>query len=80
MRSLSIGDWAVVMLPTDNKKLLVQYQGSYEVIETVGRTDYEIRVGQKLRLFHVNTLKKYAIREGAVTSIAHHSTQETVVS
>ena len=70
MRSLKIGEWALVLLPTDNNKLFMQWQGPYEVCEVVGVTDYRIRVGDKLRLFHINMLKKYTLREEVVGSMA----------
>ena len=70
MRSLRIGEWALVLLPTENNKLLMQWQGPYEVRETVGLTDYRIRVGDKLRLFHINMLKRYTMREEVVSSMA----------
>ena len=70
MRSLKIGEWALVLLPTDNNKLLMQWQGPCEVCEVEGVTDYRIRVGDKLRIFHINMLKKYTLREEIVGSMA----------
>ena len=70
MRSLKIGEWALVLLPTDNNKLLMQWQGPYEVCEVVGVTDYRIRVGDTLRLFHINMLNKYTLREEVLGSVA----------
>ena len=70
MRSLKFGEWALVLLPTDSNKLLMQWQGPYEVREVVGLTDYPIWVGDKLRLFHINMLKMYTLREEVVGSMA----------
>ena len=70
MRSLKVGEWALVLLPTDSNKLLMQWQGPYEVQEVVGLTDYRIWVGDKLRLFHINMLKMYTLREEVVGSMA----------
>ena len=70
MRSLRIGEWALVLLPTENNKLLMQWQGPYEIRETVGLTDYRIRAVDKLRLFHINMLKRYTMREEVVSSTA----------
>ena len=62
MRTLNIGDQVLVMLPTDYIKLLMQWKGPYEVIETVRSTDYRIRVGNNTKIFHMNMLKKYVSR------------------
>ena len=51
------------MLPTDHNKLLLRWEGPYSIEKKVGLTDYRIKVGTRLRLFHVNMLKKYTERE-----------------
>ena len=48
----------------------MQWQGPYEVREVVGLADYRIRVGDKLRLFHINMLKMYTLREEVVGTMA----------
>ena len=56
------GDQALVLLSTDHNKLVMHWKGPYEVTKTVGVTDFQIRVKNNLRLFHVNTLKRYLLR------------------
>ena len=63
LRVLEVGDKVLVMLPTDRNKLLLRWEGPYSIEKKVGLTDYRIKVGTRLRLFHVNMLKKYTERE-----------------
>ena len=63
LRVLEVGDKVLVMLPTDHNKLLLRWEGPYSIEKKVGLTDYRIKVGTRLRLFHVNMLKKYTERE-----------------
>jgi len=53
------GDKTLVLLPTDNNKLLLHWKGPYEVLERVGENDYRINLGGKIKMFHANMLKKY---------------------
>lgn len=49
----------VLLLPSSNKKLLMQCQGPYAVVE-VGDVNYHIRIpGQELKLYHLNLLKAW---------------------
>ena len=63
LRVIEVGEKVLVMLPTDHNKLLLRWKGPYSIEDKVGLTDYRIKVGAKLRLFHVNMLKKYTERE-----------------
>ena len=63
LRILEVDDQVLVMLPTDHNKLLLRWKGPYKIAEKVGVTDYRIKVGNRLRLFHVNMLRKYTERE-----------------
>lgn len=67
-RKLQAGDKVLILLPTDNNKLLLQWQGPFEVESSAGVNDYRIKVGEKLRTFHVNLLKKYVKRETRMES------------
>ena len=70
MRTLTEGEKVLVMLPTDNNKLLLRWKGPYIIKEKIGITDYRILMGNKLRLFHVNMLRKYTMREPIKCSMA----------
>ena len=59
MREMQVGDKALVLLPTAESKLLMQWKGPFEVVERVGPTDYRIRIGGVEKVYHINMLKKY---------------------
>ena len=61
-RKLKVGDSALVLLPTDNNKLLMQWKGPFKVVETVGVNDYRLDVNGTAKLFHINLLKQYVSR------------------
>jgi hypothetical protein len=67
-RSLAVGDKVLVLLPTDNNKLLLQWKGPFEVIDVLNRMDYRVQVGDKQNVFHINLLKKYEERDADVIS------------
>ena len=54
MRSLEKGDKAIILLPTDSNKLLMQWEGPFEVVEKVGINEYRIKIVDNRRLFHIN--------------------------
>ncbi|XP_063971781.1 uncharacterized protein LOC135159725 [Lytechinus pictus] len=58
-RELQAGDKALLLLPTDRNKLLLQWKGPFEVISKVSPTDYRIDLNGKSKVFHINLLKKY---------------------
>ena len=65
-RELSMGDKALVLLPTDKNKLLMKWKGPYVVKERVGLNDYRIDVGGgggKTKVYHINLLKRFHKRE-----------------
>jgi len=62
-RSFKAGDKVLLLLPTDNSKLLVSWKGPYEVVEKTAKHNYRILVRGKLKVFHVNMLKMYHDRE-----------------
>ena len=57
-RSCKVGEKALVLLPTDNNKLLLQWKEPYAVTKKSNRVDYQYVKG-KLKNFHINLLKKY---------------------
>ena len=62
-RSFAIGDKVLVMLPSNNNKLLMQWKGPFEVKEKVGANDYKIQMNKKIKIYHANMLKKYWTRD-----------------
>jgi len=49
----------LVLLPTDSNKLLLQWQGPFEVLERVIGDDYRIQLAGRAKTCHANMLKKY---------------------
>lgn len=61
-RKLQVGDQVLILLPTNNNKLLLQWKGPFPVVEQKGSCDYRIDVNGELKLLHSNMLKKYYSR------------------
>ena len=57
-RRFSPGDKVLVLLPTDANKLLVQWKGPYDIINSVGLNDYKVKISGKEKTLHANLLKK----------------------
>lgn len=60
-RNLEVGKKVLIMLPSQESKLLAKWQGPYEVKKRLGPTTYEISLpGQdrSSRVLHVNLLKE----------------------
>ena len=62
-RQLQVGDKALILLPTDHNKLLLQWKGPFTVVSRFNDCDYQLDVHGKLKSFHINLLKKYLERE-----------------
>ena len=53
----------LIFLPTDRKKLLLQWKGSHDVTKIVGPNDYKVLMTGKEKTLYANLLKKYVVRE-----------------
>ncbi|XP_042150102.1 uncharacterized protein LOC121838101 [Ixodes scapularis] len=62
-REMKAGDRALILLPSDNNKMLMQWKGPFEVMARKNEVDYELEIGGRSKIFHVNILKKYEERE-----------------
>lgn len=62
-RKLKPGDSVLILLPTDQNKLLMHWKGSFTVLDNVGEASYVVEVNGKPKSFHANLLKEYIIRE-----------------
>ncbi len=62
-RNMRVGEKVLVLLPTNKNKLLLQWKGPFVIEEKFGIGNYRIRVGDKLKTYHANMLKKYVERE-----------------
>src|SRR5688572_31595107 len=62
-RKLEIGEKVLLLLPTSNNKLLMQWQGPLIVRDKVGEYDYRVEdKNGKIKTYHINMLKKYIDR------------------
>ena len=62
-RHLKVGNKVLVLLPTKTNKLLMSWKGPYEVVEKLSVLDYRIKMGKKVKTFHINMLRQYIERE-----------------
>ena len=58
-RRFSSGDKVLVLHPTDTNKMLVQWKGLYDVINTVGLNYYKVKINGKEKTLDANILKNY---------------------
>uniref|UniRef100_K7EZD8 ribonuclease H n=1 Tax=Pelodiscus sinensis TaxID=13735 RepID=K7EZD8_PELSI len=64
-------DRVLLLLLTSDSKLMVKWQGPYEVLRRVGPVDYEIQLMGKRKhtqIYHVNLLKKWNARESMLVT------------
>jgi hypothetical protein len=59
MRNLKPGDKALIILPTNNNVLLMQWKGPFEVTERINEVDYKLNVHGKEKMYHGNIIKLY---------------------
>ena len=65
-RKFTVKDKVLILLPTDNNKLLMQWKGPFQVEKVVGTNDCGIKIGNKVKTFHANMLKRFIDRETKV--------------
>ncbi|KAL2081694.1 hypothetical protein ACEWY4_023547 [Coilia grayii] len=71
-RTFEPGQKVLLLLPTEESKLLAKWHGPYEVIRKVGQVTYEVSMpdrGKKKQTFHVNLLKEYHRRDQVRTQL-----------
>ena len=61
-RKFKVGDSVLLLLPSANNKLLMQWKGPYKVLEKKGQQDYIIDMDGHSKIFHANMLKLYYSR------------------
>jgi len=62
-RTFKHGDLVLILLPTSDNKMLMQWRGPFKVLERVQGADYRIQVGHKQKVIHANLLKRYLTAE-----------------
>ena len=68
-RTFEEGDEVLVLLPTDANKLLLKWQGPFEVTKKVNKVDYVVKTNRGEKLLHVNMFKKYHRRAERVDKL-----------
>lgn len=61
-RQFKPGEEVLVLLPSENSKLLISWRGPYKVLERKGKVEFLIDEPKGPTLYHVNLLKKYSRR------------------
>ena len=56
-RSFQVGDKTLVLLPTDQNKLFMQWKGPFEIKGTKWGNNYQVEVNKKVKTYHINMLK-----------------------
>ena len=64
-RQFQQGDEVLLLLPTDNNKLLMQWKGLFVVTEKINPYDYKVNIDGKVKIYHGNMLMKYHRRQAA---------------
>ena len=58
-RKFDIGDKVLLLLPSESNKVLLQWNGPYEVLEVVSAMNYKINVKGVVNTYPANMLKLY---------------------
>ena len=66
-RKFDVGDKVLLLLPSESNKVLLQWNGPYEVLEVVNAMNYKINVKGVVNTYPANMLKLYVERQ-SVTS------------
>ena len=53
----------MVLLPTDSKKLLLQWKCPFEILERVRGDDYRVQLVGRTKTFHANMLKNTGVEK-----------------
>ena len=64
-RELNEGDMCLILLPTggEGKSLLSRCRGPYPVLKKLNQSNYEIGIGNRSTVLHINLLKQYHPRD-----------------
>ena len=73
-RNLEVGDEVLLLLPTDNNKMLMHWKGPFPVTGKINSMNYTVDLGTRVKTFHVNMLKKYHRAEKVASLIAWQGT------
>ena len=63
VRSLEPGELALVLIPTTANKLMARWRGPYKVLRRLENGNYELEVGRRKAILHINSLRKFHVAE-----------------
>ena len=75
VRSFKKGDEVLLLLPSDNNKLLMQWKGPFTIREKVNPFDYKVNIKGKIKTYHGNMLQQYHRRPNNVDDVQELETQ-----
>ena len=79
-RSIDEGKQVLILLPSKQNKLEMTWQGPFIVEKKLNDFDYQVKVGTKTKIYHINLLKEYIERERAgadeVVAATHEPPEE----
>ena len=58
-RELLPGEKALILMPTSNNKLMATWKGPYTVLRRLQNNNYELDLGKRKTVLHINSLRKY---------------------
>jgi len=65
-RKLEVGNKVLLLVPSNNNRLLLQWRGPFIIRNKVGESDYGVEVDGKIRTYHIDILKRYFDRRSNV--------------
>ena len=74
-RTFQVGGKVLILLPTDNNKLLLQWCGPFVVERCGNGNTYGVEVNKRIKTYHVNMLKPYFERKTNVESFGDTTTE-----
>ncbi|GFO33305.1 retrovirus-related pol polyprotein from transposon opus [Plakobranchus ocellatus] len=80
LRTFEIGDKVLLLLPTNNSKLLLTWRGPFSVTRKISDVDYEIEIDGTRKTFHVNMLQKFHERPQYLCDEGERSTHSICTS
>ena len=66
-RKFDVGDKVLLLLPSESNKVLLQWNGPYEVLEVVNVMNYKINVKGVVNTYPANKLKLYVERQNVMS-------------
>lgn len=83
-RKLAIGDQVLILQPERQNKMQLSWKGPYVVTDRIGDGNYRVQINDKEKLYHINMLKRYIVRnteeegeEVHIVAVVMHDDEES---